>query len=175
MFYDKDLINSKLLALNKNNVEYKAIYSNYNKITLLFQLEKECNINRFEINHKENDEKINISDILYNKIKIAFNSIEKKPVLYNEFINYYVSKLRHIIGKTNIINKSNIQINKVRRVRYSINETELKYYMDLNYLKNSTRDNFNQHLLEQFKNSITIYDINNDIINDNIFYDDDEF
>ena len=47
--------------------------------------------------------------------------------------------------------------------------------MDLNYLKNSTRDNFNPHLLEKFKNSITIYDINNDIINDNIFYDDDEF
>ena len=68
LFYDKELINSKLLALNKNNVEYKAIYSNYNKITLLFQLEKECNINRFEINHKEIDEKINISDILYNKI-----------------------------------------------------------------------------------------------------------
>ena len=47
--------------------------------------------------------------------------------------------------------------------------------MDLNYLKNSTRDNYNQQLLEQFKNSITVYDINNDIINDNIFYDDDEF
>ena len=67
------------------------------------------------------------------------------------------------------------QINKVRRVRYSIDETELKYYMDLNYLKNSTRDNFNPILIEKFKNSITIYDINNDIINDNIFYDDDEF
>ena len=47
--------------------------------------------------------------------------------------------------------------------------------MDLNYLKNSTRDNFNPILIEKFKNSITIYDINNDVINDNIFYDDDEF
>ena len=47
--------------------------------------------------------------------------------------------------------------------------------MDLNYFKNSTRDSFNQHLLDKFKNSITVYDINNDIINDNIFYNDDEF
>ena len=175
LFYDENLINSKMIKLNENNVEYKAIYSNYNKIKLLYNLEQECNIKRFEINHKEINEQIHISDILYNKIKIAFNSIEKKPLFYNEFINYYVSKLRHIVGKTDIINKKNIQINKVRRVRYSIDETELKYYMDLNYLKNSTRDNFNPILIEKFKNSITIYDINNDIINDNIFYDDDEF
>ena len=105
LFYDEDLINSKLSKLNENNVEYKAIYSNYNKIKLLFNLEQECNINRFEINHKEINEQIHISDILYNKIKIAFNSIEKKPLFYNEFINYYVYKLKHIIGKTNIINK----------------------------------------------------------------------
>ena len=175
LFYDENLINHKLLVLNKNNVEYKAIYSNYNKIKLLFELEKEGNINRFEIKHKEINEQIHISDILYNEIKIAFNSIEKKPLLYNDFINYYVCKLKHVIGKTNIIHKKNIQINKVRRVRYSINESELKYYMDLNYFKNSTRDSFNQHLLDKFKNSITVYDISNDIINDNIFYNDDEF
>ena len=47
--------------------------------------------------------------------------------------------------------------------------------MDLNYLKNSSRDNFNPNLIEQFKNSITVYDISRDVINDNIFYDDDEF
>ena len=141
---------------NTNFVEYKAIYSNYNKIKSLFDLEKEGNINRFEIEHKE--------------IKISYNSIEKKPLLYDEFINYYVCKLKHTVGKTNIINKKNIQINKIRRVRYSIDETELKYYMDLNYFKNASRDSFNPHLLEKFKNSITVYDISRDVIHNDIFY-----
>ena len=99
LFYDEDLINSKMLKLNENNVEYKAIYSNYNKIKLLYNLEQECNINKFEINHKEINEQIHISDMLYNKIKIAFNSIEKNELFYNEFINYYVCKLRHIVAK----------------------------------------------------------------------------
>ena len=30
------------------------------------------------------------------KVKIAFNSVEKKPLFYNDFINYYVRKLKHI-------------------------------------------------------------------------------
>ena len=110
LFYNEDLINHKLLVLNKNNVEYKAIYSNYNKIKSLFDLEKEGNINRFEIKHKEINEPVNISDILYNKIKISYNSIEKKPLLYNEFINYYVCKLKHVVGKTNIINKKTFKL-----------------------------------------------------------------
>ena len=67
LFYDETLLNSKLMALNENNVEYKAIYSNYNKIKLLSSLEKEANINRFEKEHKEINEPVNISDILYNK------------------------------------------------------------------------------------------------------------
>ena len=174
LFYDETLLNSKLMALNKNNVEYKAIYSNYNKIKLLSSLEKEAHINRFEIEHKEINEPVHISDILYNKIKIAFNSIEKKPLFYNDFINYYVCKLKHILGKTNIINKKNIQINKVRRVRYSINETELKYYMDLNYLRNSSRDSYNPQLLQKFKNIIALRDISEDVIYNDIFYDDDD-
>ena len=83
--------------------------------------------------------------------------------------------MKHVVGKTNIIHKKNIQINKVRRVRCSIDETELKYYMDLNYFKNSSQDSFNPHLLEKFKNSITVYDISRDVIHDNILYNDDEF
>ena len=47
--------------------------------------------------------------------------------------------------------------------------------MDLNYLKNSLRDSFNPDLLENFKNSISVYDISRDVIHDNIFYNDDEF
>ena len=47
--------------------------------------------------------------------------------------------------------------------------------MDLNYFKNASRDSFNPHLLEKFKNSITVYDISRDVINNDIFYNYDEF
>ena len=59
-------------------------------------------------------------------------------------------------------------------MRYSINETELKYYMDLNYLRNSSRDSYNPQLLQKFKNIITLRDISEDVIYNDIFYDDDD-
>ena len=80
----------------------------------------------------------------------------------------------NILGKTNIIDKKNIQINKVRRVRNSINETELKYHMGLNYLRNSSKDRYNPQLLQKFKNIITLRDISQDVICNNTFYDDND-
>ena len=59
-------------------------------------------------------------------------------------------------------------------MRYSTNETELKYYMDLNYLRNSSRDSYNPQLLQKFKNIITLRDISEDVIYNDIFYDDDD-
>ena len=119
------------------------------KINLLKELETEANIIRFEMEHKEIDEPIILSEELYKKIKIVFNSIEKKPLTYNEFINYYMCKLKHIIGKLEIIEKANIQINKIRRVRYKINEPLLFNYIS-NSLTTENKDNFDMNIINKF-------------------------
>jgi hypothetical protein len=167
LFYSDNEINIKLSQLNKNNVEYKTIFSDYNKIKLLKELETEAKINRFDIEHKEQDEDINISDNLYNKIKISFRSKEIKPLTYNAFINYYVMKIKHILGNIILIDKNKVQINKKRIMRYSINKDILKHYMDLNYLSNNTKWNFNPYLIEKYKDIILI-------ANDDEFKDDED-
>ena len=93
----------------KENVLIQLFYNNNitnTKIKLIKELESEANILRFQIIHKDNDELINISDELYNKIKIVFRSVENKPLTYNKFIVYYVAKLNNIIRNINIINKN---------------------------------------------------------------------
>ena len=46
--------------------------------------------------------------------------------------------------------------------------------MDLNYLRNSSRDSYKPQLLQKFKNIITLRDISEDVIYNDIFYDDDD-
>ena len=166
LFYDDDAIIKRYDNLNKNNVAYKTIFSTYNKIKLLKELETETNISRFQIDHKGQDEPVTISEKLYKKINIAFRSVEKMPLTYNKLINYYVAKLNNIIGKLDIIEKSNDQINNKRMTRYKINETSLKYYMDLNYLSNCSRVEFDKNLLKRFENIIIVEDISKPVFPD---------
>ena len=147
----------KQLNIKKNNKDkfinciqlfYKNDISHIN-IKLLNELETEAKISRFQVEHKEIDEPIIISDELYKRINTVFNSIEKKPLSYNEFINYYVCKLKHLLDKMNMIEKANIQINKIRRVRYKINEPLL-----FNYIKDAltidNKDNFDMNIINNF-------------------------
>ena len=166
LFYDDNAIIKRYDNLNKNNVAYKTIFSTYNKIKLLKELETETNISRFQIDHKGQDEPVTISEKLYKKINIAFRSVEKMPLTYNKLINYYVAKLNNIIGKLDIIEKSNDQINNKRMTRYKINETSLKYYMDLNYLSNCSRVEFDKNLLKRFENIIIVEDISKPVFPD---------
>jgi len=169
LFYSDEILNAKYNKFNNNNVEYKTIFSNYNKIRLLKKLEVEANINRFDIEHKEIDEPINISEELYLTINTAFRSKEAKPTTFNAFINYYVMKLKHILGSIKIIDKKQAQFNKKRIMKYTIDEPILKYYMDLHFKTNAARLNFSSKLLTKYSHIITVKkDINEDEDNDMI-------
>ena len=147
----------KQLNIKKNNKDkfinciqlfYKNDISHIN-IKLLNELETEANISRFQVGHKEIDEPIIISDELYKRINTVFRSVEKKPLMYNKFIVYYVAKLNNMIGKLNIIDKSNDQINYNRMTRYKINEPLL-----FNYIKDAltidNKDNFDMNIINNF-------------------------
>ena len=102
MFQTDESILNKLNSINKNSVDYKAIYSTYNKINLLRQLEKELNIETFEINKINEDKPIKINNELITKINTAFRT-DQTPESFNEFIEYYISKLKHLTGNIEII------------------------------------------------------------------------
>ena len=85
----------KHIQQHKEDILIQFFYNNNitnTKIKLIKELENEANILRFQITHKDNDELIYISDELYNKIKIVFNSTEKKLcIMMNLSIITYVN------------------------------------------------------------------------------------
>jgi hypothetical protein len=155
LFQTDESILNKLNSINKNSVDYKAIYSTYNKINLLRQLEKELNIETFEINKINEDKPIKINNELITKINTAFRT-DQTPESFNEFIEYYISKLKHLTGNIEIIKGIKKQVNKKRGIHYSIINENLKFYFDLHYLSNPTRYNIKPSLLEKFKTEIKI-------------------
>ena len=89
---------------------------------------------------------------LYKKINTVFRSVEKKPITYIKFMDYYVA----IIAKLNIIDKRNDEINYSRMTRYAINEPLL-----FNYVKESltieNKDNSNMNIMNNFNISKPLF------------------
>jgi hypothetical protein len=159
-------IKEKVARINKNNVEYKAIYTINNKILLIHELENELKIKKFDISKLTIDKPFKISDDLLKKISIAFRC-EIKPETYNECIEYYVNKLKNIFGKINVLQGVKKQINKIRSVHYSINKDVIKFYFELHFYSDPYRENTDEYVLSKFKDEIKIRE-------DEIFIDNDD-
>ena len=93
---------------------------------------------------------------LYKKINTVFRSVEKKPITYIKFMDYYVAKLNNMIAKLNIIDKRNDEINYSRMTRYEINEPLL-----FNYVKESltieNKDNSDMNIMNNFNISKPLF------------------
>ena len=101
-FTKPTIIKEKVERTNKKNVEYKAIYMNNNKILLVNELENELKINKLDVSKLPVDKIYKVNDELIKKINTAFRC-ETKPETYNEYIDYYVNKLKSIFGHINLI------------------------------------------------------------------------
>jgi|688.fasta_scaffold09539_17 hypothetical protein len=133
-------INKKLENMRNNTTTYKIIYNNFYKISLLFQLEKELKLKyRFDFNKLEVDAPCKISNELILKINTAYRC-NQSPTTYNEFIEYYINKIKNITGGYDIITKTRKQINKKRETIYKINEIELNKALDLYELTDERRE-----------------------------------
>jgi hypothetical protein len=148
-------IKEKVARINKNNVEYKAIYTINNKILLIHELENELKIKKFDVSNLPIDKPFKISDELLRKINVALRC-EIKPETYNECIEYYVNKLKNIFGKINILQGVKKQMNKVRSVHYSVNKDVIKFYFEVHYFSNPYREQIDEHVLNKFKDEVKI-------------------
>ena len=159
LFTDSNILKRTLENINKNNVEYKATFSTVNKILLIRELEQAAGIGILNINFKLNEDPIEINNKLLKNIQTAFRTTTKAPSNTTEFYKFYMSKLLNICGNIKLFNSKQIQVNKERIYKYSINEDVMKLYFDLQYLKYPTRFNINKDLLERYKNLIKIDDV----------------
>jgi len=130
----------KTKEASKNTTNYKNIYTSYYKVGLIWQLEKEMKINRFEFDKLPDDKPFKISDELIKKINVSFKS-EQYPTTYNEFIEYYVNKINHITGNIKIISTSRKQIKGKRNQIYNIDKDILNKYVELYKLTDERREN----------------------------------
>jgi len=159
----------KTKEASKQTTNYKNIYTSYYKVSLIWQLEKEMKINRFEFDKLEDDKPFKISDELIKNINVSFRC-SIYPTTYNEFIEYYVNKISHMTGNIKIVSSVKKQINKKRQQVYNIDKDILNKYVELYKLTDERRKNliecpyFNK--LEATKEPIK--ETNNNDNNDNI-------
>lgn len=130
----------KLNKARENTTAYKVIYTNFFKVSLLFELEKALNIKcRFDFQKLEVDEPFKIPDELHKKINIAYRC-DKFPNTYNEFIEYYFYKVKNILSGVDILTTTRKQINKKRQYIYTVNKDELNKYLSLYQLIDPDRE-----------------------------------
>lgn len=127
---DETYIKAKLIKETNALTQYKAVYTNYYKISLLSQLEKEMNIERFNVQKLKDDKQFKLSDELNKKINSSYRCSEF-PITFNECITYYINKLKHLTGFINIVNCERKQINGKRDRYYNINKNEIIKYLNL--------------------------------------------
>ena len=163
-FYKPSIIETKLKDMDRNNVEYKAIYSTYHKIKLIHELEKELNIKPFDIQKLDEDKEIIINDNLIDKINKTFKATKTNINSYNKYIEYYINKLKNLFSNIEIIKSKKIQKNNKRCVHYTIDNDILKHYFDLYFLSNNSPYNFDPYLLAKYENDIDQFKIYNNSV-----------
>lgn len=125
---------------NRGTPQYKALYTNYYKISLLYQLEKELKITRFNFKKLDEDKPFKISDDLIKKINISFRTDKTPKETYNNYIDYYTHKIKHILNKIEITDTEKKQVNKIRSQHTQINKKLFNYYLKLYELTDDKRE-----------------------------------
>lgn len=138
----REMISNKLNKHKENLTDYKAIYTSYYKVSLIWELEDELKINRFNFKYLEEDKPFNIKEDLLKRINTSYRTDRNKhtPKTFNEYIKFYVHKIKQLIGDINIINTKKTQINKIRQQVYTLNKTNLNDYLKLYELSDPSRE-----------------------------------
>jgi hypothetical protein len=147
LFITNDILKNKIKDIYNTSENVKIINNKYSKIIALRKFEKDNNISPFDINfHNDINTKVilNLDDKFYNHLQILFTIDKKKEkpnnlTLLNE---QYIKLINHITSDDLIfINNKRIQINKIRKIHYFINDTKIKWlfgclFENENYSKN---------------------------------------
>lgn len=156
-------INDKLNKETTSQPKFKAVFTNYYKISLISKIEKEMNIKRFEVCKLENDKAFKLSDELNKRVNSSFRCSEF-PATFNECIAYYINKIKHLLDFINIFNCKQIQKNKKRERHYTINQDEFKKYFSLYIISNGFNNILQCPTIENIKNEFKLNDETNAFI-----------
>jgi len=151
--------------------EYKAVFSNYYKIKLIFDIEKELNRSRYDIEFIKIDIPFSFTTQLTNKINSTFRS-KDQPKTYNEAIKYYINKLSHMTGSIKVIKNVRTQENRKRTHNFIIDHDIFCKFIKLHDITGTRKNMIITPLLDNYKEDIqpepiediTFIDTDNDIL-----------
>jgi len=151
MFKSYDYIKSKVKEENENAFYITIYNSSYNKIKYIKEMEQKYNIHFLnkEFNDR-NEEKIEMSDEEYNKMKIIFRSEKEKPKTYDDLKKIYVGLIKNITGNKLIELKRETKKNEEgkKNYNYSVNKKVLDYHLNLYLHKNKNHNNLDSNIFK---------------------------
>ena len=132
------------------NAFYVTIYnSSYNKIKYIKEMEQKYNIHFLNKDFNErNEEKIEMSEEEYRKMKILFRSEKEKPETYDDLKKIYAGLVKNITGNKLIETKRETKKDKdgKQNYNYSVNKKVLDYHLNLDLNKNKNHINLDSKI-----------------------------
>jgi len=149
---DDNYINEQRLIETRDNMKVKAVHSKYAKINILRQIEKILNIDILalrSISTAMYDNKVNLSDEMFDLYKLQFKSSKSKPKLYKDLVKLYIDGIKNLTRSIKLITSQRTTTRKPVTV-YDIDYDVLNFHIDLNHFRNPSRN----HYIDDFKENI---------------------
>ena len=165
MLKSSSYIDSKILESDHINYAVKTFDNSFNKIKLIFEIEKVMQIGRLDVSFLNACENFVLSDELFKLIKHTFRTDKKKPDNLKDVQQLYISCLKNICGNK-IINKEQKMINKMRRYYYNLNSKYIIEQIELNRYQNNQFTNYDMDLLLKLYPDVKIDETVDDVFTD---------
>ena len=157
LFKTDEFIKQKLTQFINTAYDGSVIMCVFNKIKLIRQIERDYNIQLFNLPNICRD--IEMADEFYKQIKTVFKTTKGKPTNMNDLVKLYVGLIRNIAGGT--LMKSKKLNTKAQRdnIVYSLDLKVLHYHLELNSLKNKQMKDFIDVLnIDKYKKACEVYE-----------------
>jgi hypothetical protein len=143
-------INKKIHEAKENSFDIKNISSVYNKIHVITKLEAKYNIQKLQVDFKNNGP-IEMNDDEYKYIKSIFRISKPKPKDYDELKKIYVTMIKNVTTSDFIKTcKSNKKETRDQYL-YNINNEYIQFHLKLNNFSNIYNRNFHEEIKEKFE------------------------
>ena len=148
---DEMYIDAKLNQVYENGFDAKSINNIYNKIKLLRSIEATYDIKPLDVvTDRKGD--IEMTDEMFTLFKSLFRTQKKKPTTFKELKQLYVGIIKHIASNDIISSKQDgkSKDGKRKEYSYSLDETLIKYHLELNKYINKNGKHFHSGFVERF-------------------------
>ena len=144
----KEFIDDNLAVLTTKSIDAKLLTNKFQKAKLLKEFDAKFGINLFNLD--EDGEDIKMDDGFFNLVCQTFRMKRAKPTNHCETKQLFVAMVRSATCKALITSKQ-AKCKKDRdKPLYTLDESILKYHLELNGLKNKKRRGFAPEVVEKF-------------------------